>query len=110
MKELINLRLESKKRFRRLFDPEPEVFEPIIITQDNQRTKTSNKKIISLNPVTNPQITTVPSQPTPPDFTTIKVKELRQYIKQFNLQSKIQESCSKPISKCRKAELIQALS
>ena len=93
-----------------MFDPEPLVFESMIVTQDNQRTKASNKKILPLNPVTNPQISTIPSQPKQPDFTTMKVKELRQHIKQFNLQSQIKSVCGKSFSKCTKLELIQALS
>ncbi len=82
----------------------------MIVTQDNQRTKASNKKIMTLNPVTNPQISTIPSQPTQPDFTTMKVKDLKQHIRDFNLQSEIKSICGKSFSKCTKVELIRALS
>ncbi len=105
-----NFTNQVTEAFSTKFDPEPEFFEPIIITQDNQRTKASKKIRIPLNPVTNPQMSTVPSQPTQPDFTTMKVKELRQHIKQFNLQSQIKSVCGKSFSKCTKLELIQALS
>ncbi|EAZ88314.1 hypothetical protein [Crocosphaera chwakensis] len=105
-----NFANEVKEAFLTQFDPKPEVKESIIITQDNQRTKASKKKIISLNPVTNPQISTVPSQPIQPNFTTMKLKELKQYIRDFNLQSEIKSICGKSFSKCTKVELIQALS
>ncbi len=101
---------EVTEAFSTKFDPEPEVKEVNIVTQDNHWIETSNKIRIALDPVSNPQITTIPSQPTQPDFTTMKVKELRQHIKQFNLQSQIKSACGKSFSKCTKLELIKALS
>ena len=105
-----NFTNEVTEAFSTKFDPEPLVKEVNIVTQDNHWIETSNKKKIALNTVTNPQITTVPSQPTQPDFTTMKVKELRQHIRDFNLQSQIKSVCGKSFSKCTKLELIQALS
>jgi hypothetical protein len=95
---------EIKEAFSVKFDPEP-----IIITQDNQRKKTHNKKIMPLNNNTNPKHSTPSSQLTEPDFTNMKVKDLKEYIKQHNLQESIKLSCGKSVSKCRKAELIDAL-
>ena len=105
-----NFTNQVTEAFSTKFDPEPEVKKSMIITQDNQITKASNKIRMTLNSVTNPQMSTVPSQPTQPDFTTMKVKELRQYIKEFNLQSEIKSICGKSFSKCTKLELIRALS
>ena len=105
-----NFTTEIKEAFSTKFDPEPLVFESMIVTQDNQRTKASNKIRIPLNPVTNSQIPTVSNQPTQPDFTTMKVKELKQHIRDLNLQSEIKSICGKSFSKCTKVELIRALS
>ena len=105
-----NFATEIKEAFSTKFDPEPEIFESMIVTQDNQRTQASQKKIIPLNSVTNTQIYTVPSQPTQPHFTTMKLKQLKQHIRDFNLQSEIKSICGKSFSKCTKVELIRALS
>ncbi len=105
-----NFTTEIKEAFSTRFDPKPEVTEPIIITQDNQRKKASNKRILPLNNSMNSQPLSPLNQPTKPDFSAMKVKDLKQYIKEHNLQETIKSSCGKSVSKCRKYELIQALS
>ncbi|MGB5596861.1 MAG: hypothetical protein WBM62_22930 [Crocosphaera sp.] len=105
-----NFTTEIKEAFSTQFDPELEVKESIIITQDNQRRKTANKKIIPLNNSMNSQPVSPLNQPTKPNFSAMRVKDLKQYIKEHNLQETIKFTCGKPVSKCRKAELIDALS
>jgi hypothetical protein len=105
IKRIDNFTTEIKEAFSIKFDPEP-----IIITQDNQRKKTNNKKIMPLNNNTNPQHPSHSNQPTKLNFSAMKVKELKQYIKEHNLQESIKSTCGKSVSKCRKADLIKALS
>lgn len=61
----------------------------------------------SVNPINSPKNETVQRQPI--NINEMTIRDLRQYVRDSNLQATIKQVCGKTISKCRKKEIIQAL-
>lgn len=120
---------QIKEAFSDKFDPEPEVVEqrsnPSVFTSQilclppakssTQSTKsvTQTRRCNQVQPITNGVLTTPSKTPTQAKLPTISRKstyqELKQFVKEHNLQQMVKNALNKPYNRCKKQELLEVL-
>ena len=115
-KEEYNPLDDIKRAFSSEFDPEPRSpqppVQPVILALPPAKPRRRNQVTVLTLPVLITPPTTQPHQEETemvPSLKSFSIRQLREHIREQNLQSLVKEKLGKTVSKCSKSELLIAL-